>query len=112
MINIMSVHTIESIDMLNKIIDACTEVDKFLVVKAESDWCGPCRAVKPKYKELAEQYSNAVFVTFNVDEQEEISEQFKISAMPTFIIIKDRKIVKRIEGTDIQSIRNVLDYSF
>lgn len=105
----MSVYEIESIDMLNKIIDACTEVDKFLVIKAGTEWCSPCKAVKPKYKELAEHYHNAVFVTIDVDEQQDISEQFNISAMPTFIIIKGRKVVKRLEGADLRTIVEILD---
>jgi thioredoxin 1 len=105
----MSVHEIDSIDMLNKIIDACTEVDKYLVIKAEAQWCGPCKAVKPRYKELAESYPNAVFVTFDVDDHQNIAEQFNISAMPTFIIIKERKVLKKVEGADLPTIRSVLD---
>lgn len=106
----MSVHEIENINMLNQIIDACKEANKFLVIKAEAKWCGPCKAVKPKYAELAEIYTNAVFVTFNVDEQEEISEQLKISSMPTFIIIKDYQVIQRFEGANIQGIRDTLSF--
>jgi thioredoxin 1 len=57
---------------------------------------------------MAQKYSNTVFTTFDVEEQQDIAEQFSISAMPTFIVVKGRDIIKRIEGVDLQSIQQVL----
>lgn len=105
----MSVYKIDNIDTLNNYIDKCEKNDKFLVIKAGSSWCGPCSAVKPKYQEMAEKYDNAVFMTFDVEEQEEIAEQFSISAMPTFIVVKGRDIIKRVEGISLPTIQQVLE---
>lgn len=105
----MSVYEIDSIDALNSMIDECEKNDKFLVIKASASWCCPCRAVKPKYQEMTQKYSNAVFTTFDVDEQQEIAEQFSISAMPTFIVVKGRDIVKRVEGINLPIIQQVLE---
>lgn len=58
---------------------------------------------------MALEYSNAVFVTFDVDERQDVAEQLSISAMPTFIVAKGRDIIKRIEGADLLSVKNVLD---
>jgi thioredoxin 1 len=104
----MSVYEIDSIDTLNNMIDECEKNDKFLIIKASASWCGPCRAVQPKYHDMAQKYTNSVFVTFDVDEQQDIAEQFSISAMPTFIVVKGRDIIKRIEGVDLQAIQQVL----
>lgn len=100
----MSIYEIENKNILTKMIDACEEANKLLVIKVSSTWCSPCKAIKPKYKELAEKYQNIVFTTFDVDEQEELAELFNISSIPTFIVIKDRNIIKRSEGTDLSSI--------
>lgn len=105
----MSIHQIDSIDTLNRFIDECEKNDKFLVIKASSSWCGPCSAVKPKYQEIAQKYTNALLMTFDVDKQQEIAEQFCISALPTFIVIKGRNIIKRIEGTNVQDIQQILN---
>lgn len=105
----MSVYEIDSIDTLNKYIDECENNDKFLVIKAEANWCGPCKAVKPKYQEMAQKYSNEVFLTFDVDEHQDIADQFSISTMPTFIVVKGRDIIKRVEGTNLRVIQQVLD---
>lgn len=105
----MSVYEIDSIDTLNNLIDECEKNDKFLVIKASSSWCGPCSAVKPKYQEMTQKYTNSVFSTFDVDEQQDIAEQFSISAMPTFIVVKGRDIIKRVEGINLPIIQQVLD---
>lgn len=105
----MSVYEIDSIDTLNSMIDECEKNDKFLVIKASAVWCGPCKAVKPKYSKMAEKYTDVVFATFDVDDQQDIAEQFSISAMPTFIVVKGRDIVKRIQGIDLLSIQKILD---
>lgn len=105
----MSIHQIDSIDTLNSFIDECEKNDKFLVIKASADWCGPCKAVQPKYIKMAQKYTNAVFMMFDVEEQQNVAEQFSISAMPTFIVVKGRDIVKRIEGTNLSAIAEVLE---
>lgn len=103
----MSVFDIKSIDNLNKIIEVCDEKGKYLVIKASADWCGPCKVVKPKYDALAKELvEHAVLTTFDVDEHQNIAEQFEISAMPTFIIVKGRDIIKKVTGADITSVRN------
>jgi thioredoxin 1 len=106
----MSVIEITSIDMLNQIIDACKLVGKFLIIKASANWCQPCKAVKPKYLQMAEKYQNiAVFVEFDVDNQQEIAEQFQISSMPTFIVVKNNNVIKKTEGTDLFGVLSILE---
>ena len=104
----MSVYQIDSIDTLNSLIDECEKNNQFIVIKASASWCVPCQAVKPKYHEMAHTHSNTMFLAFDVEEQQDIAEQFSISAMPTFIIIKDRSIIKRIEGINLPAIQQVL----
>jgi thioredoxin 1 len=103
----MSVFTITSIDNLNRIIEVCADNGKYLVIKASADWCSPCKVVKPKYEALAtELVEHAVLTTFDVDEHQDIAEQFDVSAMPTFIVVKGRDIIKKVTGADIASVRN------
>lgn len=105
----MTVYEVDSIDMLNKIILACEEANKFLVIKAEASWCGPCKAVKPKYQKMADTYDNTVFVTFDVDTATDIAEELEISAMPTFVVVKNKKILRKVEGADLLSVQVLLD---
>jgi thioredoxin 1 len=62
-------------------------------------WCGPCRMVAPVVEEIAEKYSGRLKVgKLNVDNNTLIASQFEIMSIPTLIIFKDGKIVKRIVG--------------
>jgi thioredoxin 1 len=105
----MSVFDITSVDNLNKIIEVCAENGKYLVIKASAKWCKPCQVVQPKYEALAkEMVEQAVLTSFDVDAHQDIAEQFDISAMPTFVIVKGHDIINKVTGADIASVRKTL----
>ena len=65
-------------------------------------WCGPCVKIKPVFEELSRQYSGkAIFLKVDVDRCKELSLQFKISAMPTFIALKNGKQMGIMKGANI-----------
>lgn len=45
---------------------------KALFIKFSATWCSPCKALKPKWEEAAQQFAEqANFVEFDVDEDDE-----------------------------------------
>jgi thioredoxin 1 len=61
-----------------------------------ADWCGPCKKVRPIVEELIKDgYS---FQVIDVDIEKELVQKFQISSVPTFILFKDEKSIKRISG--------------
>jgi thioredoxin 1 len=73
-------------------------------------WCGPCKALKPIIDKIeSELDSNKVLIKrINVDDEAKLSIEHEISSVPTFIFIKDKKIVGRFTGVksmkEIQSL--------
>ena len=63
--------------------------DKLVVVDFYATWCGPCKIIAPKVEEMSTSLSNVVFLKVDVDENEEAAQEFNISAMPTFIFLKN-----------------------
>jgi len=61
-----------------------------------ADWCGPCNAMHSVFDEISENFD--VFKV-NVDVNPEITSYLRISSLPTTILFKDGKEVKRIKGT-------------
>jgi len=63
-------------------------------------WCGPCRAMSPVIKELAEEMSDkkVKIGKLNVDENAEISGKCGVMSIPTFILFKDGQIVDKSIG--------------
>jgi thioredoxin 1 len=62
-------------------------------------WCAPCRALAPLLDELAAEEAGKLKVV-KVDTQAnmKIAQQFKVSALPTLLVIKNGKEVGRQVG--------------
>ncbi len=60
-------------------------------------WCGPCRMLGPVLEQLSEE-ENIRVGKINVDEEEELAEQFNISSIPALFLVKDGKVVKKEVG--------------
>ncbi|KAK4951753.1 Thioredoxin-like protein 1 [Elasticomyces elasticus] len=68
-----------------------------------ASWCGPCKAIAPLYAQLSTQLSRPATITFvkiDTDAQKDITRTYNITAMPTFLIFKAGREIKRIRGAD------------
>ena len=72
--------------------------DKTVLVDFWADWCGPCKMLAPVFQEIAEETQGVKFAKVNVDEAEEIARQFRIMSIPTLIVMKDGKPIKKSIG--------------
>jgi thioredoxin 1 len=67
-------------------------------------WCGPCRMQGPVVEELAGKYEGkAVVAKVNVDEVADAPAKFNVSSIPTLVVLKDGKEVKRFVGVSSAS---------
>jgi thiol-disulfide isomerase/thioredoxin len=106
----MSVFEINSIEHLNQIVQSYEGTGISLVIKAYSDSCPPCNAIKGKYADLAGDYKHrAIFLQFNAPKCEELSNVFDIAAMPAFIVMRGRRVLKQVEGADLYSVCCAID---
>lgn len=62
-----------------------------------ASWCGPCRMLTPVLEELDKEAGLAIGKV-NVDEEEEISEAFNVSSIPTLFLFKDGNLVDKRVG--------------
>ncbi len=62
-------------------------------------WCGPCKAIAPAVDELAKQYKGKVKVAkMNVDEHQQVPQQYGIRSIPTLLLFKGGRVVDTIVG--------------
>jgi thioredoxin 1 len=70
-----------------------------VLVDFYADWCGPCKMMEPVIKEVAQNVSGKVkVIKIDTDRNPEVSNQYGIRGIPTFILFKDGKIVWRQSG--------------
>ena len=72
-----------------------------------ADWCGPCKTQDPILDELEEDYPDVAFEKVNVDEEQDVANEYQVRSLPTLIVENDDGIVERFVGVtqrdDIES---------
>ena len=63
-----------------------------------ADWCGPCKTQDPILDELEEDYPKVDFEKVNVDEQQEVANEYQVRSLPTLVVEDDDGVVERFVG--------------
>ncbi|MFC6874180.1 MULTISPECIES: thioredoxin family protein [Halobellus] len=63
-----------------------------------ADWCGPCKKQDPILEELASDYGNVDFRKIDVDDDQEVANQYQVRSLPTVVVERDGEIVDRFVG--------------
>lgn len=69
-----------------------------VLVDMYAEWCGPCKALSPILEELSGKIENVTFAKLDVDEADEIAQEYGVMSIPCVVIFKDGKEVSRIVG--------------
>ena len=72
--------------------------DRPVLADFYADWCGPCKMLRPILEEISDDRQDVKVVSINIDEEDELAEQFDVSAIPCVVLIKDGMEVDRSVG--------------
>ncbi len=71
----------------------------YALVDFWATWCPPCRMMAPVLESAEQQLGDKInFAKVDVDEQQQLAAEFDIMSIPTLVVFKDGKPVKRMSG--------------
>lgn len=78
---------------------AAIDTRALVVVDLWAPWCGPCRMIAPILDKIATEYAGRVkVVKVNVDDNPDVSYQFKVQSIPLVVLLKDGQQVDTLMG--------------
>ncbi|CAH2058591.1 unnamed protein product [Thlaspi arvense] len=99
------VHAVTRIEKWEEKIREANSNGNILVVNFKASWCLPCRKIAPIYEELASTYTSMIFVTVDVEELAEFSDEWNVEATPTVVFLKDGRQMDKLVGGDVAELQ-------
>lgn len=72
-------------------------------VKFGAEWCGPCKTMHTVMEELEKNVEGVAVCEVDVEEVEELTNQFHIRNVPTSFIFKNGEVVDKVVGAHSES---------
>ncbi len=73
-------------------------------------WCGKCEMIKPELEALAEQHgTKAVYIKIDVEENEEVAEEYQVECLPTLIMLKNKEKKGEMKGSKVENFKKFME---
>jgi len=71
-----------------------------VVLDFTATWCGPCQQIAPVFARLATELPHVLFLKVDADSHGPILQKYGVKAFPTFVLLKRRAELSRMQGAD------------
>jgi thioredoxin len=80
-------------------VDSLLRSPGLTVVDFTARWCGPCKQLTPVLHEVEQEYAGrARVVAIDTDDEPQLAQAFRVTAMPTVVLMRDGREVGRFVG--------------
>lgn len=78
---------------------AIADTERPTIIDLWAPWCGPCKAMKPSFDSLSEEYGDrARVLAVNADESPEVMQKLQVYAIPTVVVFRGGTEIARRKG--------------
>ena len=76
-----------------------------------ASWCGPCKAVQKHIEKMAEDFKDkgVSVVKIDVDDHQDVAQEFEVSSVPTFCFMKNGKNVETVVGASADRVKAAIE---
>mmetsp|Transcript_17157 Transcript_17157/g.56170 ORF Transcript_17157/g.56170 Transcript_17157/m.56170 type:complete len:103 (-) Transcript_17157:324-632(-) len=79
-----------------------------VLVQYSATWCGNCRIMKPKFKKLASENENAVFLMVDAEKFPESRKLATVDNLPTFAAFKGGEFAKQVQTNKFDVLKEMV----
>lgn len=72
--------------------------DQLIIIDMFADWCNPCKTLALILEKLEPKFPLVIFKKINIEENEDISNYYNITALPTLLFIKNKEVIHSFCG--------------
>ena len=98
------------IEITDNDLSICEGEECYLLFYFTAKWCGPCQRIKPLLQKISDGSDSSVLKVYiiDIDENDEIAQQFNIKSVPTFYLYKKKELIGQTSGADIRKVQELL----
>ena len=80
-----------------------------VIVQYSAGWCGNCRIMKPKFKKLATENENAIFIIADAEKFPESRKLATVDNLPTFATFKNGEFKNQVQTNKFDVLKELVD---
>jgi len=80
-----------------------------VVVQYSAGWCGNCRIMKPKFKKMATENENVIFVIADAENFPESRKLAKVDNLPTFATFRNGALINQVQTNKVEILTDLVN---
>ncbi len=83
--------------------------NKIVIVQYAATWCGNCRIMKPKFKKLASENEEVIFIYADAEKFPNTRKLATVDNLPTFATFKDGVFVNQTQTNKFEVLKDLVN---